>query len=342
LAAANSFAALDPLTVVATLRSPMKFLCAILAVMVVSSFGFKAQAELADGIDAIVHDSIITFQDVEDTTAPMVDDLRRQYAADPDAYQKKVNEALKDALNQLVDRQLILHDFQTTYAGFPESIIDEQLQGYIKERYGNRVTLMKSLQQQGITYEKFRQQYRDTFIIRQMNLKTFGEENILISPHKMEVYYAAHTNDFQVEEQVKLRMIVLNKPTGDDAGQTRKLANDILTKINEGAAFAEMASVYSQGSQRSQGGDWGWVEKSVLRKDLGDVAFSLKAGEKSGVIETPDACYLMLVEDRRPAHVKALSEVRDEIEKILQSQEQKRLREQWLDRLKKKTFVRYF
>ena len=37
-----------------------------------------------------------------------------------------------------------------------------------------------------------------------------------------------------------------------------------------------MAGVYSQGAQRSQGGDWGWVERSVLRKELAETAFSLK------------------------------------------------------------------
>ena len=79
-----------------------------------------------------------------------------------------------------------------------------------------------------------------------------------------------------------------------------------------------------------------------MRKDLADVAFSLKPGEKSGVIETPEACYLMLVEDRRPAHIKPLNDVREDIEKTLLAQERDRLQNQWNERLKKKTFVRYF
>ena len=60
-----------------------------------------------------------------------------------------------------------------------------------------------------------------------------------------------------------------------------------------------MAAVYSQGSQQHQGGDWGWVERSVLRKELADVAFSLAPGQVSDPIDTPDAVYLMLVEDKR-------------------------------------------
>jgi peptidyl-prolyl cis-trans isomerase D len=103
-----------------------------------------------------------------------------------------------------------------------------------------------------------------------------------------------------------------------------------------------MATVYSQGSQQHQGGDWGWVERSVLRKELGDVAFVLPTGQASDPIDTADAVYLMFVEDKKPAHAKPLADVRNDIEKTLRTQQQALLQKQWIDGLKKKTFIRYF
>lgn len=141
---------------------------------------------------------------------------------------------------------------------------------------------------------------------------------------------------------MKLRMIVLNHTTDTNAPDPKGLAGEIVRKLDEGAAFEEMAKLYSQGSQRSQGGDWDWVERSVLRKELADTAFALKPGQHSGVIETPEAFYVMLVEDARPAHTKPLAEVREQIEKSLVINEQKRLENQWIERLKKKTFVQLF
>lgn len=321
----------------------MKFFSAILiAAILTAGLALKSRAGLADGIEAVVNDSIITYQDVDDATAPVADELRRQYAGDFATFQKKLDDAVKENLEQLVERQMILHEFDITYSNFPESIIDEQLKDYIRSRYGDRVTLMKTLQGEGLTYEKFRQQYRDRFVVDQMRLLKASPEKIVISPHKIEAYYAEHTNDFKVEEQVKLRMIVLNKAAAADAAQTRKLAEEIVAKLNDGASFAQMASVYSQGSQAKEGGEWDWVEKSVLRKELSDVAFTLKPGERSGVIETPDADYIMLVEDRRAQHIKPLNDVRDDIERTLLAQERARLQQQWIDRLKKKTFYRYF
>ena len=143
-----------------------------------------------------------------------------------------------------------------------------------------------------------------------------------------------------VGPEVTLKALA-SEATADDTN-TFKLAQEIRDKIKEGAPFAEMAGIHSQGSQQHQGGDWGWVERSVLRKELADVAFNLPINAVSEVIDTPDTCYLMLVEDKKAARVRPLTDVAVEIERTLHLQEQKRLQDQWINGLKKKTFIRYF
>ncbi len=318
----------------------MKFSRKILAVGLLVGCALAARASLVTGIQAVVDNSIVTYLEVQEFTLPAEQALQQQYQNQPQVYQKKLGETINESLEQLVDRQLILHDFREKGYNLPESIIDEEVQKRISERYGDRMTLIKTLQAQGMTLEKYRQQIRDQIIVDYLQSQNIASA-VIVSPHKMETYYLAHKDQYKVEDEVKLRMIVLNK-SADDNGDAHKLAEDILTKIKEGASFAQMAGVYSQGSQRGEGGEWGWVEKSVLRKELADVAFTLKPGEHSGVIDTSQACYLMLVEDRHAAHVRPLSEVRDDIEKTLLAQERSRLQKQWIDRLKKKTFIRYF
>jgi parvulin-like peptidyl-prolyl isomerase len=79
-----------------------------------------------------------------------------------------------------------------------------------------------------------------------------------------------------------------------------------------------------------------------LNKDLTAAAFALKPGETSGVIDLPGACYLLNVQEARPAHVKPLADVRDSIEKELLAAEQTRLENQWIESLRRKTFIAYF
>lgn len=316
----------------------MRFLCAILVGAILISVGFRANADLVNGIDAIVHDSVITFKDVDDASDRIQRQLRDEYAAQPDVLREKLTGAYKETLEELEERKLILHEFETAGYNLPESIIDQQFEDYIKSKFNDRVTFTKTLQQEGITYEKARRDYRETLIVEQMRYEKVSK-SIIISPHKVETYYVDHKDDFKEEDQVKLRMIVLTKTPEGNNSEKLKLAQEILSKLNQGASFGDMASIYSQDKQP---GERPWMEKSALRPELADVAFKLKAGEKSGVIDTPEAYYILQVEDKREARVKPLPEVRDAIEKILLAKERTRLQQAWIDRLKKKTFLRSF
>lgn len=310
--------------------------------MISAAFGaaLPLRAELSDGVKAVVNDSAITYSQVEEFTMPVMETLQRQYAGQPDALRQKYDETLRDSLEQLVERQLILHAFVVEGYQLPENFADTLVDERIRDRFGNRTTLMKTLQAQGGTIEQFRKELLDQYIVSALRSKNVAQE-IVISPYKVENYYLTHQDSFKIADQIKLRMIVLNKTTADDTN-TVSLAREIEGKIKEGATFEEMASLYSQGSQQHAGGDWGWIERSVLSKELADAAFTLKPGQVSGPIITADSVYLMLVEQIRPSHVKPLGEIRGDVEKTLRIQEQARLEKQWIDALKRKTFIRYF
>jgi len=327
---------------VPSIAAMLKRLGAVWLMTLIAAFShFKLHAELANGVKVVVDEAAITYGEIESDAVMVAGELLRQYGRQSALSEQKAREVRNDSMENAVQRQLILHDYKAMGYSIPESIIEEVVQEEIKARYGDRSTLTKTLQAQGITYEKWRQQAKDRFIIRQLQLKNINQESI-VSPHKIERYYQDNKIDYKVEEQVKLRMIVLNKTSESEAAMAKGLAEEILTKLKEGVPFSEMASIHSQGSQRLQGGEWGWVERSVLRKELADVAFALKPGELSDVIDTPQAYYLMLVEDRRTAHNKPLTEVQAEIEKTLMTKEREKRQKQYVDKLRKKTFVRYF
>jgi parvulin-like peptidyl-prolyl isomerase len=122
----------------------------------------------------------------------------------------------------------------------------------------------------------------------------------------------------------------------------RKLADEILAKLDAGDGFESMARVYSEGKEAKEGGDWGWIGKDVLRKELNEIAFSLKAGQYSHVIETAEGYYILQVEDVKPAHTVALAEVRDDIEKILLQQQRAKMQEDWVKDLRAKAYIHLF
>lgn len=309
--------------------------------LALAALAAPGRADVVDGIQAVVADKVVTFAQVEDYTRPVEETLRTQYASDPATYQLKLDAALHDSLELLVERALILHNYETGgYSQLPDSLADQLVEDNIHQHFGDRITMLKTLQAQGMTLEQYRKELLDRYIesgLRNENV----QKTVIISPYKIEAYYHAHPDEFQVPDQVKLRMIVLNKSSDADTA-TPGLAAGILRRFQQGTGFAVLAKLYSQGSQAHPDGEWGWIDRTMLRKELSDAAFALPPGHVSPVVDTPEAVYLMQVEDRQAAHLKPLPEVRDEIERKLQADEQARLSKAWIDGLKKKTYIRYF
>jgi peptidyl-prolyl cis-trans isomerase SurA len=320
----------------------MKFLRVILLVgLGLGSAVSGLRAELVNGVKAVVHTSVITYGEVESDVLLLVDEYKRLYGRQPEVFNQKIATALQESLDRALEHRLILHDFEKAGYQLPESVIEDVVQRELRATYRDRATLTKTLQARGVTYEKWRQQVRDRFLVTQMRLKNVYSETI-ISPAKIQDYYEANRTNYLREEQVKLRMITLNATGPDELEAARSLAREIRTKITGGAAFSEMASIYSQGTQRANGGDWGWASRDVLRAELAEAAFALKPGEMSEVIETPGAVFLMLVEERRAGGARPIAEVRDEIEETLLKQERERLQKSYVQKLRAKTFVRQF
>jgi peptidyl-prolyl cis-trans isomerase SurA len=299
----------------------------------------SAQAELANAIRAIVNDSVITFHEVESLNQQTADLVVRKYSNSRSLLETKLTEMQHENLDKLVEQQLILREFKTAGYSLPESVIDDLVQETIKADFNDRATLTKTLEARGMSYEKFRQQIRERFIVEQLRLKNISQE-IIISPHKIEKYYVDHREEFKEEDQVKLRRITLNKSSDPKGPNARKLAEEILQRLKEGATFTELAAIYSQGSAESREGVWYY--RTALRRELAEAAFALSPGQYSDVIETPGECYLLIVDEVNKSHYKPLTEVRAVIEKNLRLEERNRLEKQWIDRLKKKTFVQYF
>jgi peptidyl-prolyl cis-trans isomerase SurA len=378
----------------------MKRLALTMATLCVSAAAVSA-GEILDGVAAIANDRVITYSEVRDYVQPIVQQLRRNYSGSNLVV--KVQEAQMDALNNLIERALIIQEFKDKGYSIPETVIDEQLNDVIANDFGgDRTTFIKTLQAQNLTVAQYRDQLRDRVIVQAMrNSKT--QKEVVVSPYKIEKYYRDHQDDFKVDEQIKVRMIFIKKappeaapvaasvpptltttqvsqaastasvaqvvstsevveaataaqvsessigaaepatpPPPPPVDPRHKLGDEIVAKLEEGASFESMAHLYSDAKEAKSGGDWGWIGHDVLRKELNEVAFTLKAGQHSQLIDTAEGYYILQVDDVKPAHVRPLAEVRDEIEKILLQQQRTKMQENWVKDLRAKAYIRLF
>ena len=301
------------------------------------------RAEVIDGVAAIVNGDVITISQVRELVGARERSLREAYNG-PDLIEK-VKEMRLAALKDLVDRQLILQEFtsmQEKGANIPDYVIDDRVQSIIREEFGgDRSAFIRTLQAQGYTLTKFKEIEREKIIVQAMR-QAKVTENFVVSPQQIQGFYDKNKSAYTLPEQVKLRMIVLREGT-DDTGATnkRQTAEEIRQKILTGAEFERMAQMYSEDEATSDlGGDWGWIERSMLNEQLTQTAFSLKPGETSQVMQIGDSYYLLFVEARKNATVKPMAEVREEIERNLIQQERMKAQQRWIDTLRRKAYIK--
>ncbi len=303
----------------------------------------NAEGELVDGVAAVVNNEVITFSQVREVVGARERMLRSMYQGKE--LIEKIQEARKSALDDLIDRQLILQEFKSMEMQIPDRVIDQRINQLIAEEFGgDRQAFLRTLQAQGFTLTKFRELERDKIIVSAMRQRNVPR-NILISPQKIEEYYRANREKYSTPEQVKLRLIKIAKETGEEGSSPesqRAIAEEIRTKLASGADFERMAQMYSDDPTRDEGGDWGWIDRNTLTGALTKEIFKLKTGEISPVIELGDFYYILKVEARKNSTTRPLEEVRSEIEQTLLDEARTAQQRQWLDRLRKKAFIKTF
>lgn len=313
---------------------------------VVNAWLASADPVLLNGIAAIVNDKIITKEDVESFKGFEINALLNQRRrsgprAMDSEWDRRELEIKQRGLEELIERELILSEFKSKGYNLPESLINDLIQERIRKDYGDRRALLKELQEQRRSIEEFRKRIREDLIISQMNHFNIREK-IVISPKKIEAYYKTNEVKFKIQDQVKLRMIMLNTKSRG-AADARKLAGEIVSKVRSGTKFADMARENSDDTFRTRGGDRGWIEdkEASLRQELRSVAFKLDAGQVSDPVELDGAVFILAVEEKKSAGLQPLNDVRGDIEGTLRAEEQRRLRANWIKRLREKSFVRY-
>jgi parvulin-like peptidyl-prolyl isomerase len=312
---------------------------AVLSPVLLFGAGLAAEPEVINGIAAVVNKDVITYSEVRVLSAPKEKLLRDQYHGEE--LVAKIKEARDAALKDLIDRQLIIQAFKKEGFQIPDHYLDQRVQDIIRDNFnGDRHTFIKTLEAQTYTLGEFKKLETDKMIVQAMRHKNV-ELNTMISPNRIQDYYRKHIAEFTSKEQIKLRMIMIPAGTSDPAGQ-KAMAEEILSKLVHGAEFERMAQIYSEDSTRELGGDWGWVDRGTLTAPLEKVAFNLRPGKVSNIIEHAGNYYILKVEDKRGGVTRPFAEVRTEIEKKLITDEAQAKQERWLASLRQKAYIKTY
>lgn len=105
----------------------------------------------------------------------------------------------------------------------------------------------------------------------------------IITDNEINDYYNTKTVGDIRASHILIKPDVTDSMTSDEKTEAEKkaenLAKEIITKINNGEKFADLAKKYSDDGSASNGGDLGWFNKGKMVQTFENAAFALKKGE---------------------------------------------------------------
>ncbi|MDB6094895.1 MAG: PpiC-type peptidyl-prolyl cis-trans isomerase [Verrucomicrobia bacterium] len=296
----------------------------------------------ANGIAAVAEDKVITVDDVRREISPLIPQLQREARSERE-FNEKLETLQDDVIQQLIDRVLIVKEFRKDEKKhIPLSFIDNRIADIQTTEFDNdRSKFLAYLRSRSTTLADYKREVEESIIYDYMRGQQRKSQS-LISPVRIETFYRENKDRFYQEDGVHLRLIQFNRNNGESDSELTAKANVVVARLNTGEKFEDLAKEYSQDSRRTKGGDWGWQKRSDLKPAFSDPLFTLKKGETTAPVLTPEGCFLLFVEERKYAGIQPLDDVRDQIERILVQQMAQVSQERWLERLRRNGYVKHY
>ena len=279
----------------------------------------------ADGVAVTVNGQDITENQIEAEIQKIAPRMQPGYL-------EKNREKVRQ---QTLDRMIILRLLEEKVKAAKIVVTEEEVLAQIKEVASQQKMSLDDfkamLKTRGMNYDEWKQQMQ--FERRVQLQKLFDAEfadQLNVTESDANDYYSANTKRYEMQEQVKASHILIKPDTTDpntdpNEAKAKALAEaqDLLKQIKEGADFAELAKATGGYPSAPRGGDLGFRTRGGgWDPPFEKVAFELKVGQTSDVVETRFGYHIIMVTDRKEAGVTTFEQAKDNIIKMLKQQKQ--------------------
>ena len=311
-----------------------------LTLLLVSAIAFGADKKAPDEKVAVVNGVIISQGDFDRELDFFVKRAAPDGQQIPDFQLAKIK---NDVLESLIDRELLFQESKKKGIEIKADAISDQLKS-IKQKYPDEAQFTKLLEDMGMTESDVEGQIKRGMAIQQL-INTEVAEKVQISDAESKEYYDKHPEFFKQPEQVRASHILIKvEESASEAQKTeaRKKIQAVQQKLQNGEDFATLAKTYSEGPSGPGGGNLGYFRRGQMVKPFEDVAFNLKAGETSDIVETRFGYHLIKVFDKQPEKTLAYAEIKDQLNEHLKKQKMENEVDVYIDNLRKGANIEKF
>ncbi len=254
----------------------------------------NAQQEyLVDEIVGIVGDNIILYSEVEQQ------------------YQQSLVQGIpdNDLQCQVLDN-ILLQKLLKNQAELDSLVVTEQeVEGELDNRFNYYLRLMggsveKFEEYYGKTVLEFKQEFRPQVkeLLLAQNMRREIVQNVKVTPNEVKRFFADIPKDslpyFAAEAEIA-HLVMKPDVSPEKKAETWAKLEELRDKVRNGEAdFASLAKIWSQDGSAANGGALGFMKRGELVPEFEAVAYKMKPGEVSDVVETQFGLHIIQLEER--------------------------------------------
>lgn len=308
----------------------------------------KPAKRIVNRIAATVNGRPVTSNEVSFLLMPIAAQLATLYPRQGPEFQRQLTKAKKDIINDLIERELVLGDFEEKGYQMRDSIIDQEVQRTIQDTFnGNREKFLENLKNSGLTIRAFKDLTKRRLIVMAMRSSKYDQE-IPPTPEEIRKEYNKVKMDLRdiTKDRIKFKKIFIPM-TGDTPDATPdaqlSLAEEIVKEIKSGKdTFASLAKEYSSDQAAEKGGDWPVTDRGDLSPEFAAILFSSPVKTLVGPLIDPYGFSIVVVENKYLSSPPPLSKVKEQIDNLVRSNRSNERYKQWVNRLRNKAIVKTY
>ncbi|MFT6792916.1 MAG: peptidyl-prolyl cis-trans isomerase SurA [Rubritalea sp.] len=308
----------------------------------------SAEPRKVNGIAAIANGRVVTINEVAFMLAPIRARLASKHPRMGDAYMAEVTESKGKILDELINRQLIIHEFNDMGAQIPDHAIKADIKRQIDRLYdGSEVKFREQLSKSNLSYSKFFKLTKDKLIGQAMRAQHFNDPTPATQDELM-AEYNENKSDMRdrSKDQIDFEKIYIPLTNSKDLLATpetqKEFAEELIKKIKQGADFAELAKKHSTDAYADKGGKRTNVKRTDLRPDVSFALFTEPIGTVIGPIRLDSGGYQIIRVTRQiDGPAPSLARVKPQLEQAVQNRKSSVRFKRYLDRLRNKALIKY-
>ena len=269
--------------------------------------------EVVDRIIAVVGDSVVLLTQVQEEAERMRLQNPGSVPTDEAGLVRLYRTLVDGWVNRLLITQAAARDTLVKVDDARvEEIVNQEIQTRARQYPRGQPELQEALAREGLTLSEYRvilstQVRQDQ--LQQMFMQRRLEDAAPVDVSEDELREAFSQASAQLQSRPRLvtfEQVVMAPQASDSAkAAARAEAEALLDSIRAGGDFEALAKAHSDDLGSGEiGGDLGWFRPGAMVKEFEVVAFALRDGEVSGVVETEFGYHIIKIERSRAAERK--------------------------------------